>query len=427
MSKNTLFSSFILIALILLILTGGFISSVNGFWGISIIYVGEADVTVYVIALDGVNASGVNDVSRMVEGILSACRVNSSCYYTEEVWAISPIVLGEIKINTTPTIVEDWKTYKKLIEKTTNAIIINVHGEVLPVPSGYTKETWTDKIAEAMLTRNITWVHTTGYPLYNYQYQNGTQGEWKEKGFQRLMSHIGLNNVTCRPKVEETELISMHTHARDFIESFGWDHLEDAFYVEHGRPLNCSYFKDYIILPIWGTDIDYATGAIVRFAPNNQTNPGIYVHIGTYQTYDSLKRPTDADFMRGYAGAAAAIWTSAYKTVAKKKITEAKQAIAKAEADGRTKGLDQAKQLLNKAKEYYQLGYYLAALETARQAKKTANHTTKPNFLEAYGLHLTIAIIAGTIIATTLTIKRKQTGETRNTSRCPSKAILPNT
>ena len=402
-----MFSSFILIALILLILTGVFISSVNGFWDISIIYVGEANVTVYVIALDGVNASGVNDVSRMVEGILAACKVNNSRYYTGELHGPTPMVYGEIKINTTSTIVEDWKTYKKLVETAKNAIIINVHGETLPVPQNYTKEEWTDKIAEAMLTRNITWVHTTGYPLYNYQQQGDKQKTWGEQGFQRLMSHIGLNNVTCRPKIEETEPISMHTHAEEFIGKFGWRRLADACYVEHGRPLNCSYFKDYIILPIWGTDIDYATGAIVRFAQNSQTNPGIYIHIGTYQTFNEDQEPTDADFMRGYAGAAAAIWTSAYKTLAEKKIAEAKQAIVKAEADGRTKGLDQAKQLLEEAKQYYQLANYVGALETARQAKKTANQTTKPNFLEAYGPHLTIAITTTTIIASALLIKRK--------------------
>jgi len=378
---------------------------------ITVIPVGEANVDVYVVALDGVGGYGVNDVSRVVEGVIDACQVNSSRYYTGntnpytgEVYGPPSIVFVEIKINTTVTVVTAWDTYKHLVESGSNIIIVNAHGETVPVPLGYTKEGWVDEIAEAMLQRNVTWVHTAGYPFYYYYLQGVGNGTWGEAGFQRLMSHIDLGNVTCHPKYAETDKIPMNTHAEDL--SWGWGLLGNAIQVEHGRPLNCSDFKDYIVLPIWGTDYGYATGAVVRFSVSNQSNPGIYVHIGTNQTFNSVDRPTEADYMRGYAGAAAAIWSSSHRVVSEKKCVDAEKAIVEAETEGRTKGLDIARQLLDDARQYYQLGKFMNAVERARYAQETANRSVRPSFTEAYGTYLAATLIAGVVvIASGLTVR----------------------
>lgn len=123
------------------------------YWGgyypdITVIPVGEADVAVYVVALNGVGGCGVNDVSRTVEGVIAACQVNSSRYHTGNVnpctgeyyteWG--PVVLVEIEINTTVSVVSDWDVYEHLVEFGSNIVILNAHGETVPVPSGYTKE-----------------------------------------------------------------------------------------------------------------------------------------------------------------------------------------------------------------------------------------------------------------------------------------------
>lgn len=285
---------------------------------------------------------------------------------------------------------------------------MNAHGETVPVPSGYTREEWGDKIAEAMTNRNVTWVHTTGYPFHYYYLQGVGNGTWGEAGFQRLMSHIGLSDVTCHPKYAETTRISMHTHAKALLWEEGWDLLADAIQVEHGRPLNGSDFKDCIVLPIWGTREGYATGAVVRFSLGNQSSPGIYVHIGTYQTFNPVDEPTDAERMRGYAGAVAAIWSSSCRAVSEKKIVDAEEAIVEAEMEGRTKGLEGAKHLLDEARRYYQLGKFQAAVEWARYSERTANQAVKPTFIEAYGSYVAVMLITGAVIASGLTIRWKK-------------------
>lgn len=77
-----------------------------------------------------------------------------------------------------------------------------------------------------------------------------------------------------------------------------------------------SDFEDYVILPIWSKN-EYYEGAVVAFVkPNEKFDPqtrdgfGIYVHIGTGQTFDSANNPTDTDKYCGYVGCAAAVWTA---------------------------------------------------------------------------------------------------------------------
>ena len=81
----------------------------------------------------------------------------------------------------TPTVVTSWITYKNVIIYNAGVIIVNTHGQILPVPNGYTKEDWVDKISEAMLTRRVTWVHVAGYPFYYVKHENGVSEIWGEK------------------------------------------------------------------------------------------------------------------------------------------------------------------------------------------------------------------------------------------------------
>ena len=91
-------------------------------------------------------------------------------------------------------IVSDWNTYKNIIEYCSDVIVINTHGEILPIPSGYNPIEWIGKIACAMLTRRLTWVHTGGYPFYMVWYQGATTyQEWPSGGiygFKNFTSYI---------------------------------------------------------------------------------------------------------------------------------------------------------------------------------------------------------------------------------------------
>ena len=217
-------------------------------------------------------------------------------------------------------VVNDWGTYKSIIESSSymDIIVINTHGEITPVPTGYTREEWTDEIGEAMLKRRVTWVHTAGYPFYYVWYQGASDKEtpaWREAGFKRLMGHINKSDVDCWPSKSQTNPEPLTRHAEPTLHD-AWD-----FYfirkVQLGRPLKASDFKNYTIMPIWGSPNELMAGAVIAFVkPSERFDPryhhcfGAYVHVGTNQTFDGDGNPTPrCDYWRGYAGAAAAIWT----------------------------------------------------------------------------------------------------------------------
>ena len=397
-----------------------------GWWlrdySVEIVPFGEVNVKIYIVALDGVDAKGLGDFDRVLQGIFSACKFNySQCIL--ELLGHPTYTFGEIKMHISAVKVQNWSMYKEVIEASSNVIIINSHGEVLPVPLGYTKESWTDKIAEAMLTRNVTWVHVAGYPFYYYCRQDGTQGEWREEGFQRLMAHIGKSNITCKHPRERV-IINMHIAAEWYL--YPWTDKSNAARVQRENSLNASNFKNELILPIWGCEDTYLSGAIIKFAKSADTeNFGFYVHIGANQTYTAGTVPTDADYWRGYVGAAAAIWVHAWRFAAEDAIKTAERAISQAEAEGRTKGLEEAKQLLELAKFEYKRTYWTPEPEPlkyrvnvaqhqwgytillATEAKDAAEKAAKPSFLEIYALPLTIIGIAVALTATGLAINRK--------------------
>lgn len=219
-------------------------------------------------------------------------------------------------------VVTNWYTYKCIIESYKEVIVINTHGEITPVPTGYLREEWTDEIAEAMLQRRVTWVHTAGYPFYYAWYQGASDKEdnppWGQEGFKRLMSHINKGDIDCQPPGPETERIDLSTEAEDVFMDGGWGDIHDAFWAERGRPLKASDFKNYTILHLWGTENSSMTGAVIAFVkPSERALPeqrygfGAYIHIGTNQTfeYDGETPSDDPDYWRGYVGAVAAIWT----------------------------------------------------------------------------------------------------------------------
>ena len=365
------------------------------------------DVDVYVIALEGVDGHGVDNVSRVVEGVLEACRVDMLYYWTGGWSDLGFPVLGEVEIGVNVTVVDDWSVYRDIVESSHEVIVVNAHSEAVPVPSGYLKEDWVDEIAEAMACRNVTWVHTAGYPFYHYYHQESGEGEWGEEGFQMLMSHIGKNNVTCWPPVPETNKIRLHTDA-EYSLYLSWHKLAFALVVECGKPLNASDFKDCLVAPIWGSHKSSMTGAIIKFSKPNQKNSfGFYVHAGTHQTYTSGGIETDGDFYRSYAGTAQAIYTFSFRFASEDAISDAEKAIIKAETEGRTKGIEEARQLLQQARDHYDSNEYVIGMRQARKAKDIAEKAIKPSLLETYAIPLAI-LGAGATTASGLALRHRR-------------------
>lgn len=133
------------------------------------------DVYVYVLCLDRVSASGVDNMSRVVEGAVRACQVDKIHYWNGEWRPLGLVyepVSDEVNVTVRVANVTSWDIYRNVLETSHNAIIVNAHGEIIPIPAAYTKEEWVDEIADAMAYRNVTWVHTAGYPFFRVWYHN---------------------------------------------------------------------------------------------------------------------------------------------------------------------------------------------------------------------------------------------------------------
>jgi hypothetical protein len=402
---------------------GSLLVCVRAAFGYETVLLGEVDVEVYVVDLDGVSARGVGNITNMVDGVFRASRVNVSSASMS-----FPYRYVEVEINTTVTVICDWNMYKDIVETGSDIIIVNGHGETVPVPSGYTRDAWVDKIAEAMFNRNVTWVHTGGYPFnYSYMQESGEQG-WGEEGFQRLMSHVGKGAVNCYHPYP-TIIADITNCARGSVFN-DWPVLANIFRVQKGNPLKSSDFKNCTVLPIWGSEDDYMTGAVIKFAETSSAS-GFYVHIGTNQTYDSDNVPTDRDYYRGYAGSAAALWVCAWHSASKDALSAANESIVKAETEGRTKSLEDAKKLLQNAEElleaiyrkdhgeigrlsnlYYSLntnnGFGTVALR-AIEAENLAENSVQPTFLEAnLPLIAAVLIVAGVAVIVVIVARHKR-------------------
>ncbi|MCL6579904.1 MAG: hypothetical protein K6T73_11120 [Candidatus Bathyarchaeota archaeon] len=364
-------------------------------------------VNVYVVCLEGVNAIGVGNMSRVLDGVLKASSPPAGHLYQRIRWwtgeereisaFYSELVLEEIPINVSVTVVADWTAYRILIEYASNVIIVNAHGEILPVPAGYSKEGWTDRIAQAMLYKNVSWVHVGGYPFYMVWLQNMGEAEWGEQGFKHLMSHVGKGNATCwpLPYPQRYSPAGLSGAARWWL-AFDWGGCIYASWVSSGYRLE----KDFRKLIVWpylhGGEGGPYPDAVVRFAQGNETyNFGFYVHFGAEQTYNWDGNETDRDFFGAYVAAATAIRAHVMKAESLEAMKRAEAAIAKAQREGRTKGLEKAIDLLNQAKEEFASNFYDGVLRYATKAQDTANQAISPSFLESYGLIIAVSTIIG--------------------------------
>ena len=159
-------------------------------------------------------------------------------------------------------------------------------------------------------------------------------------------------------------------------------------------------------------------GAVVKFAATAENRSfGFYVHIGTNQTYgpdahEYLDPSTDSDYYRGFVGAAAAIWSNAWHSAAEHAISKAEEVIAKAESEGRTEGLNQAKQLRQQAIEYDVQIIWTYSIKTAKDAEAAAN-TAKPPSLAGYVLPIAVVSAGGATTTTAFLLRRKRKKETQ--------------
>lgn len=389
----------------------------------------KQSVNVYVVCLDDVDASGVSNISRVFEGALLASEVDRVRYLTGELEPVGMTfleVMGEIPINVSVTVVTDWTAYKVLVEYASNVIIVNAHGGILPVPSDCDEEEWVDKIAEAMLYRNVTWVHTGGYPFYRVFYQKNGEMAWGEEGFKRFMRQIGKENVTCwAPSDIADEYCGITPTAWYGIATTTW--LEFPLSIKIGNPIERSSIEDVHVYSIYSycyNEQEYDSGVTIAFTkPITRQSFGFYVHLGGGQTFKNGPTPTDRDFDAGYVGGAVAIWSHVMKATSLTAISEAQRAIIEAELEKRIKGLDKAKTLLQEADDAYISNNYDGSNGTVRlaqEAKKTAEEGSELNILEAYSLHF-LTISATSILIIAAVIVKWKNGKSKSSKQVEGK------
>lgn len=357
---------------------------------------------IYVVDLDGVNSSRVSNASKVLEGVGKLSGEDSIYYWNgswESLGLTSFRALTEVRIDVKVTLVTDWMAYRLLVEYADNVIILNSHGEIVPVPIGFSNDEWIARIADALLHRNVTWVHIAGYPFYRYWLQEQASVEdWGEQGFKKFMGHIGKSNATCWPLEnidDQSEKIPLSLGVRqDLVGACGFV-LERVFYTSGGYPIRGENLEGQYVAPaLYGPYDNWHIGEAIRFSIDNKTcDFGFYVHFAGNYTYDSTKVETDRDFCGAYAGSVLAIYANVMKVASIKALRSAEAAIEDARTRGRVGGLENATSLLTEAKEHFLSSEYQYAIRQAVAAEDAAVHASTLQFLEL-GL-----VIGGTSVA----------------------------
>ena len=377
-------------------------------------------IKLYIVDLDGVGGSRAANHSAVVDGAIQATFINmehklSFPAYIND-WLV-PDYDVDVYVNTSYELIHDWQAYMHVVENANNTIIVNTHDEILPVPNGYTKEEWIAVIADFMLNRWGTWVHTGGLPFRIVQHENGATEEWAE-GFKKLMEYAN-QNVTIKnpPKnpyglaIPKTLIEIGYGHTRQYLADFVVDDnsVGDFWYAVVDFANGFDYCLRYgsadidtsiIHVYSFNSSIDlnvYVASATLRLS-NKTDNYGVFVYSSPWMFADH-----NGDYFSDYGNSlgmgaistAAAIWCEA--GYAAKKIVEAKAKL-------------KDETLLQETFDAFDAGNYKQAVVYAEKATASS----QPNILPA----VILAAVAGTVIATTAIIhhqnkNRKKEKETK--------------
>jgi hypothetical protein len=290
-----------------LLILGGLLSSASA--EETVVAQSTVNLKVYVIAVDGVGGGHeVGNLSRAVAGALQASDVTAVKFHNGQMGTD----YYDQPANITTNVVTDWSLYESIVENESNAVLVNAHADILPVPLNYSREAWVGKITEAVANRNMTWVHTGGYPFYYYQPQNGNETLWGQDGFTLFMNSMGIPNATC---IATREGDLYPSGDGGIVLESTWGLTGHAFYEEGGYTINASDFQGKLTMAFGGYPYEELVG-VVNFAGDKLGTPGcnsgFYVHVGALKTYNSIQDQTDGDFLRSYIGTAAALYNVAW-------------------------------------------------------------------------------------------------------------------
>jgi hypothetical protein len=337
----------------------------------------------YILSLPSVGNARFSNHSDIVAGVIKATEIrrgnnesNEFRVYAPDVFAIFQNAV-RINVSISCYIVDDWDSYRSIVETFNNTIILNTHDEYLPVPTGYSKEAWVGMIADFMANRWSTWVNIGGYPMSRVCYQNGTTEEWGTNGFEHLWSYTGRHNITCYtghenesgPVIDRSNMwtawqykpyyddasLGFPVKTSDFSGSFGVSAFEPLF--------------------VFAENQSTESGRSISFSFNQSTfNYGIYVHLGVWRfmTVDGIEGP--GGFTAGFLASQMAIYSELWPVTQFSPDFEYSAAhdLIRAETEGRLSGLNAAKTLFQEAADCLVKGYYKMSNSYANQAAAAA-------------------------------------------------------
>ena len=383
----------------------------------------------YIVDLDGVGGVKAANHSAVVEGAIQSIYINYmhklsfGVYITD--WAF-PDYDVEVFITPSYELVTEWQRYRQVVEEANDTIIVNTHDEILPVPNDYTREEWVAKIADFILNRWGTWVHTGGLAFHTVRYQNGTVQEWND-GFKALMKHAN-QNITIKnpPKYTGSSdtSVSMEMYGRTmlYLSDFGVT-LElgcsPLTYFWHAAvdwadgSDQCMRFGqddvDTSIMPIYNLNstVDlalYVASASLRLS-NTTGRYGVFVYSSPWMflAFDSSYIGDYRNSLgMGIIPSSVAIWCEA--GLAARKIVEASAAEWKSET------------AVQEATDAFNIGHYKLAVTLAENAMSQP----QSNIIPAVALTTVVAVTmtaAVTIGYSVHTRKRKKEEKKNATSK----------
>ena len=277
-----------------------------GKWNVqSYFWVSTVGTDVYIAMIPDMPTSWVSDMEAVRRGVETACMVTPLFHL--DPWK-GLTYLEVVDMPTYQYIVEHPENVKPLgFYGETGIIVVNAHGEVFPVPSGVSWESWVDTISLAVQTKGLTWVQVAGYPFYYYSSGSGMTTQVGPSGFQQFLQRVlGPNNVDCWPNQEGYAVPLQGGYSNRL---WGYGLIEGG--LHEGRPLKIDSSTNLAdLLDVMGYrsgGIEYLTLGLIGFAFPNQTvqkpdeRVGYYVHNGALHI--------DNDFNKGKYSMAVAAWT----------------------------------------------------------------------------------------------------------------------
>jgi hypothetical protein len=290
-----------------------------------------------------------------------------------------------------------WSQYSHLVADDSNFVLVNLHGQYLPVPAGYNSSVWLNTVLNAISVRSVAWVHLGGYPLHWAWAEDGSNVDLGSQGFQ-LLAETGLwTNAVIGPPNPGWSVAAL-----DPVFCCGSSPWLDNSWLNNKVPYSgdIAYAKlgNYSLITQQGTfgfypylyEVAdnthrlYSAGGNGFIYGSNLQSVGSFVDFdpAALLTTDNTISRIPLDYAKGFLGTLLAL----YPLIANPlyEMNSASQQISNERSSGKTSGLDTAQNLFAQSMSEYQAGHQFPSLVLAEQAYSAAQEATTPFLTQAY-------------------------------------------